>query len=225
MSADTPHGREPLADYCMNVVIHHIRSGLLEPGAWINVEKLARELNVSPTPLRESLPRLEAEGFVVKNANRGFSVAPLVNGNGFENAFAMRTLLEPEAAKLTAQNCTPETIAALSASIDIFEQTALDVANGDIHPLQRELTEADAVFHDLIADSCGNELLSQSIHRMRATLHLHAYPFTHEEANDVAREHTAVVDALRSGDSEGAHAAMKSHIIAAQARMRSFYPA
>lgn len=222
---DSLTGREPLADYCMSVVIHHIRSGLLEPGAWINVEKLARELNVSPTPLRESLPRLEAEGFVVKNANRGFSVASLVNGNGFDNAFAMRALLEPEAAHLSAQNCSTETLDKLAASIVIFEQIAQDVANGEIHPLHRELTHADAIFHDLVADNCGNDLLSQSIHRMRAHLHLHAYPFTHEEAHDVAREHTLILDALRQRDSEAAHAAMKLHITAARERMRSFYPA
>ncbi len=221
----SPAPREPLADYCMNIVIHHIRTGQLQPGEWINVEKLARQLSVSPTPLRESLPRLEAEGFVVKNANRGFSVASLVGGAGFDSAFAMRELLEPEAAYLTAQNCTDEMIDTLAASIDVFTQTAHELESGTAHPLNRELTEADAVFHDILADNCGNNLLSQSIHRMRAHLHLHAYPFTHEEASEVSREHSAILEALRARDSDAAREAMCQHIIAARRRMRSFYPA
>ncbi len=219
-----PHDGQNLADFCMQNVIHHIRTGQLKPGEWINVEKLARELAVSPTPLRESLPRLEAEGFVVKNTNRGFSVASLVGGAGFDSAFAMRELLEPEAAYLTAQNCTDDMIEALAASIDVFTQTARELELGTAHPLNRELTEADAIFHDILADNCGNHLLSQSIHRMRAHLHLHAYPFTHEEASEVSREHSAILEALRHHDSDAAREAMSQHIIAARQRMRSFYP-
>ena len=215
---------ELLADYCYGIISRQIREGILAPGARINIEKLARELDVSPTPLRESLPRLEADGFVIKNANRGYSVSPLLNSTGYRNAFHMRLLLEPEAARLAADHCTTDGLAALQSAITVFVEAQRMVdANEPVNHIA--LAHADAVFHDTIGANCGNELLAHTIRRMRAHLHLHSYPFDGPEIALVVTEHTAIATAISTGNGAAAHAAMAAHIESARERMHDFYPA
>jgi DNA-binding FadR family transcriptional regulator len=58
-------------------VLERILNGKLSPGVRVNESRLAKELGVSRTPLREALFQLEREGFVRSDRDRGFSVEPM----------------------------------------------------------------------------------------------------------------------------------------------------
>jgi DNA-binding GntR family transcriptional regulator len=66
----------------------------LPPGSRITVDNLARELGVSQTPIREALGRLEMEGLVIKTHLVGYSAAPQLNRQQFEELYELRLLLE-----------------------------------------------------------------------------------------------------------------------------------
>src|SRR5260370_4597378 len=74
----------------------------IKPESRINIDKLAWELQVSPTPVREALARLESEGLVTKEPLRGYSAAPLLDLSTFLQLFEMRLLLEPVVARKPA---------------------------------------------------------------------------------------------------------------------------
>src|ERR1700760_2162226 len=89
-----------------------LRSAVLEhtlaPGDRMNIDALARELEVSPTPVREALARLESEGLVRKRPLAGYTVSPLLTRAEFADMFDMRLLLECAAARWAAARATAE---------------------------------------------------------------------------------------------------------------------
>src|SRR4030088_3616894 len=70
----------------------------IEAGARANIDLVARQLNVSPTPVREALARLEMDGLVMKEPLRGYSVTPMLDTKTSNDLYDVRRLLEPFAA-------------------------------------------------------------------------------------------------------------------------------
>jgi DNA-binding GntR family transcriptional regulator len=90
-----------LSDRLVDVLRDFILSGAIEPDLPIRQDALAAELRVSKIPLREALARLEQDGLVVSQPNRGFFVRPMTPEEA-EEIYALRLRLEPDAA---AQAC------------------------------------------------------------------------------------------------------------------------
>lgn len=93
--------RTTLVDEIVAAIRERIVRGELEPGLKINQQAFADLLEVSRTPLREALQRLEADGWVHLRARRGAEVRPLTVEEA-EEIFAMRVVLETAAARLAA---------------------------------------------------------------------------------------------------------------------------
>ena len=70
--------RRPLTNDVSDVVMDMLMNHSLPPGARLNIDSLARTLGVSPTPVREALARIESEGLIIKEPQRGYTVAPLI---------------------------------------------------------------------------------------------------------------------------------------------------
>jgi DNA-binding GntR family transcriptional regulator len=86
-----------LSDRLVDVLRDLILSGAIEPDVAIRQDALAAELRVSKIPLREALARLEQDGLVVSQPNRGFFVRPM-SPEEAEEIYALRLKLEPDAA-------------------------------------------------------------------------------------------------------------------------------
>jgi DNA-binding GntR family transcriptional regulator len=86
-----------LSDRLADVLRDYILSGVIAPDLPIRQDALAAELRVSKIPLREALARLEADGLVLSQPNRGFFVRPM-SPEEAEEIFALRLKLEPDAA-------------------------------------------------------------------------------------------------------------------------------
>ena len=78
----------------------------LAPGDRVNIDALARELEVSPTPVREALARLESDGLVRKRPLAGYTVTPLLTRQEFTDMFDMRLVLEGAAARWAAERAS-----------------------------------------------------------------------------------------------------------------------
>ena len=94
-----------LSDQLVNLVRERILSGKVPPNSPIRQDALASELGISKIPLREALARLEQEGLVQSQANRGFFVRDL-NMAEAEEVYALRLKLEPDAIALAAERAT-----------------------------------------------------------------------------------------------------------------------
>jgi DNA-binding GntR family transcriptional regulator len=193
----------------------------LAPGDRLNIDALARELQVSPTPIREGLARLEADGLVRKRPLAGYMVSPLLTRDEFSDMFDMRLLLETAAARWAAERAAPEVRERIAQEAAATEAPGRD--GDETWSSHAEFTAMDARFHDLIAEAAGNALLRDSVGRLHAHLHLHRLYFPFDQAGTTTEEHRRIAAAIGAGDAEGAAAAMREHLSSARERhLRAF---
>jgi DNA-binding GntR family transcriptional regulator len=133
----------------------------IPPGAHINIGKLAGELQVSSTPLREALALLEAEGPVTRRNLRGYWTAGLLDQPGGRNLYAVRLLLDRSAAEVAAQgeDTEPLTAAVEKTPDDMAQSAGLPALDYDYHRY-RDFVEADGRFRNAIAVAFGNSLIA-----------------------------------------------------------------
>jgi DNA-binding GntR family transcriptional regulator len=197
-------------------VYQSLRAAVLEytlsPGDRMNIDALARELDVSPTPVREALARLESEGLVRKRPLAGYTVSPLLTRGEFADMFDMRLLLECAAARWAAERATDEQRARLVA-----DAGRTIPPSGD-QSWRSAFTTLDAHLHDLVARAAASPLLADSIARLHAHLHLHRRYFPYEQTAVSGAEHQRIAAAIAGRDPDRAEAAMRAHLIEARAR-------
>ena len=188
----------------------------IAPGARIPIDVIARDLNVSQTPVREALSQLEREGLVNKAHLIGYSAAPQLDRKQFEDLFNFRLLVEPEGARLATLNMTP-------AALSHIEEIAADMAHGAT-PVDRtsrysRFARTDAHFHDEILRIAGNEVIRSTLFNQHVHLHLFRLMFHSRVTQEALEEHENLLAAFRSGDSVAAEAAMREHIQRSRGRL------
>jgi DNA-binding GntR family transcriptional regulator len=215
-----PVRRSTLGEDVYEAVKSLVMEHTLAPGDRVNIDALARELDVSPTPVRESLARLEADGLVRKRPLAGYTVSPLLTRQEFTDMFDMRLVLEGAAARWAAERADADQRAAIVAEADNVEEVQMDGAldEKDGRRSHAVFTALDARFHDLIAGTAGNPLLLDGIRRLHAHLHIHRLYFPYAQTGTTGQEHQLVAAAIQAGDPDAAEAAMRAHLAAARAR-------
>jgi DNA-binding GntR family transcriptional regulator len=197
-------------------VYETLRSAVLEhtlkPGDRVNIDALARELEVSPTPIREALARLESEGLLRKRPLAGYTVSPLLTRAEFDDMFDMRLLLECAAARWAAARATD------AQRAELVTEAARTVSGGDGQQWHAAFTALDARLHDLVAVASASPLLRDSITRLHAHLHLHRRYFPYAQTAPTNAEHQDIAAAIQAADPDAAEAAMRLHLIRARER-------
>lgn len=213
-----PVRRLSLADDVYESVKARVMDHVIAPGGRVTIDVLARELDVSPTPVREALARLEADGLVRKRPLAGYTCTPLLTRGEFEELFEMRLLLEPAVAARVATRPAPDAGRLRAAA-------TLPDADVDGHGYARfaAFTTADARFHDLLADQSGNRMLRDAFVRLHVHLHLHRLNFPTAHYGVSSAEHHRVVDAIADRDPDRAAEAMRAHLRGARERHLPFF--
>jgi DNA-binding GntR family transcriptional regulator len=217
ISPGTGLRREVLADSVYEAIKALIMDQQIAPGMKINMDALARELEVSPTPVREALARLESDGLVTKKALLGYTAAALLDARGLDELFEMRLLLEPAAARWAAQSIEKADVAALGRMVTDVRGVTRD-SRGDDYRAYRAVVLHDREFHEAIADASGRTLLLQTLRRLHPHTQLYRLFFRHDHGRATLAEHTEIVRTLRQRDPEAAAAAMTRHLERAYAR-------
>jgi len=208
--------RTTLVDDVYESVKAQVMDLVIAPGARVNIEALARDLDVSPTPVREALARLESDGLVRKRAMSGYTASPLLTRAQFEQLCQLRAFLEVPAARLAAGH--PDA-ARRTALLDAARPPSTDI-DPSRYRRYAPFTAHDAAFHDAVARLSGNPMLADTIARLHAHLHLHRLYLPGGPTGHTAAEHRAVAAAIAGGDPDAAAGAMAEHLTTARARHR-----
>ena len=213
-----PQSLRPVSvvDAVYDAIYNRLMSLEIAPGARISIDQLARDLDISQTPVREALGRLENEGLVRKAHLVGFSAAPQLTRKEFDDLYQVRLLLEPEGARLASLNMTPETLSEIEQLAATMER---DGAPVDRNSRYSRFARADAQFHDAILKIGGNEVLRQALSGQHVHLHIFRLMFHARVASEALEEHDRLLAAFRAGDSAEAAAAMRHHIERSRDRM------
>lgn len=215
--------RQVLADHVYEALLASLMDGRLEPGTAVSIDGTARELDVSPTPVREALARLEHTGMVRRVALKGYRVAPVFTREDFAELMEARLAIEPVNARLAAGRLTPEHVAELNQAVADLEKAP----RGPSFAEYRDYLEADERFHRLIAEHTGNQFmvaayaaLGGQVQRFRL---FGGVGIT--DAEDAIAEHQSILKALSSGNPEKAAQAMAEHVQKVRGRAIADAPA
>jgi DNA-binding GntR family transcriptional regulator len=191
----------------------------LEPGSWIDEQKLTVEYGISRTPLREALKVLAVEGLVTMKVRRGAYVTEM-SADDVSQVYRLLGLLEADAAAEVAERASPAEIAELRALHD---------------KLERQVKQRDAFFatneqfHLRLLAIAGNRWRQQMVGDLRKVMKLnrHHSLFKQGRIAESLAEHRAVMQALESRDPAGVARLMREHFTngLAAARPRHGAPA
>ncbi|MGE0253443.1 MAG: GntR family transcriptional regulator [Alphaproteobacteria bacterium] len=198
--------RDSLRDRVYEEIRAGIFAGRFAPGERVTIRALAAALGVSPTPVREALNRLIAEGAFAPLANGSVAV-PELDAGRFAELLEMRLALEGLAAARAAGRIAPAELAALDALL--AELSGLAGRRAWAAYLDRHRD-----FHFRVYAAAGMPLLTATVEGlwMRCGPALGFVVPDYVARKRGATHHAALVDALRRGDAEGARAAVIADI-------------
>jgi DNA-binding GntR family transcriptional regulator len=178
------------------------------PGARITVDALAREFNVSQTPVREALGRLESEGLVIKTHLVGYSAAPQISRRRFTELYELRLLLEPDAARKVTATMTEAALQELTEAAGRMSRAA----GPDERVRYSQFARDDAAFHDKILAIAGNELIREMLAHQHTHFHIFRLMFHSRVTEEALDEHADILTAFSRHDADEAARAMRMHI-------------
>lgn len=181
-----------------------ILNASLAPGSAINQASLAAALEISITPLREALRRLEGEGLVEVRPDKSVAVVALTTRELAELQL-VRLRLDPLAASLAAKLATPQQGAKLMELAD-FPSASSNVLSW--HAAHR-------AFHRAIHEMADNRVLAESLDHLWERLHRYRLvALTDAEVRRVstATSHDGIAAAIAAGDEEAAERLMYCHL-------------
>ena len=194
-----------------------ILTGALKPGERLIEAALTKRMGISRPSIREALSQLAAEKLVTIVANKGPSVA-IISWAEALDIYNVRSLLEGEAAFLFASRATKVDLTLMSRTLQEFER-ALKRKDAP------QLVASTAEFYALMLDGCGNRIITEMLQGLNARVAvLRARSMSRPgRAKFSLSEMTALLDALKRGDAEGARAAAQTHVRAAAAAARESF--
>src|SRR5690606_2155669 len=199
--------RQMLADDVHDANKAVIMDDSIAPGERVSIDGLARQLGVSPTPVREALARLESAELVVKEPLRGYRTTPLLNREQLADLYRFRLLIEPWAAARAAEKADEAGRARLSA-----EMASCDAPHEATYDAYKALTAHDTRFHVLVAELAGSEQVRRAFERTHCHLHIFRLYYDSGIGRRTLEEHRAITDAVLAGEAERAEAAMRTHL-------------
>lgn len=188
-------------DMVAALIREQIITGELAAGEQLRQRDLAQRFQVSQTPVREAMRRLESEGLVIGDTHRGFTVVEPDDGPVEEN-FQIRAALESLGASLAARKIDAAGLARLKKLND--QMRALDDTDPRYAGLNRE-------FHFTVYEYARSPLLLSLMRLLWASLH--GGPQVGRTHAESARQHDEILAALRAADPAAAAAGTYRHIM------------
>ncbi|MCF2595088.1 GntR family transcriptional regulator [Pseudoflavonifractor phocaeensis] len=194
----------PSTELAYRMVLDGLLDGQLEPGAHLNQNDLAQQLDMSRSPVRDALLRLSEEGFVSRTP-RGFQ-APLLDGQDFADFMEYRCELESFSARLATHWATRDQLAAMENNLAEYQDA-----------IEREdrsaATRLDSAFHALVGEASHNRYLQAAYDQLLRQSRFYLIRLVpHQNVVRNLQRHRAIYKAIAAHDEEGAAAAIRAHM-------------
>ncbi|WP_338702646.1 GntR family transcriptional regulator [Streptomyces sp. Q6] len=199
--------RVPESQRVRDALENAVVDGRYRPGERLDPVRLEREFGCSRTPIREALQALERSGLVRIRPKQGTYVTEL-SVSELAERFEVMAELEGMAARLSARRIERDALDALDRALQECETHAL-AGDADLYYY------ANAQFHGIVYDSCGNDYLGQQAHALKRVLQ--PYRRLQLRVPDRMRrslaEHREIAGAVARGDAETAENAARDHVL------------
>ncbi|RKF18911.1 GntR family transcriptional regulator [Altericroceibacterium spongiae] len=195
-----------LSEQVLEVVRDRIITGQFPTGKVIRQDALATELGVSKIPLREALARLEQEGLLKSQANRGYFVQPMSIETA-EEIFELRLSIEPGAAGHAALVAGDKERKAAIAAFEALDEAMADKTGSNVAVCNR-------AFHTALVTAADREITKQLIERLaiQAERYVVAHLQPSGRGGRADEEHRQMLDAWLARDDAKTSELLASHI-------------
>ena len=187
----------------------------MPPGSLVNEQQLALKVGLGRMPVREAISRLAGDRFITVMPRRGLVVTPL-SLEAILDLFEAREAIECGIAYIVAHGQTHGDLNDLSQLIAAAEKARCQV---DVETFLRD----DHEIHSLLVEMVSNPFLKDTADRL--LLHnlrfWRSYWSTRSAQNASMLSHAPLLAAIEAGDPVGAEHAMREHIAASRAVLRS----
>jgi DNA-binding GntR family transcriptional regulator len=219
--------RETLQEKVYESIKDSIVKNDLMPGDVLSIDALAEDLGVSPTPVREALAKLSAQGLVENARNKKARVAP-ISREDILQTYEVRKLLEPYATELAAEEVAKDS--KLRRELERLKNIALDIQEvSDEGPLNssqyEDYVEVDLGLEETIEMALGDTLLNKMLKQVRNhSLRIRSFTEASSDKNvpEVVManndEHIEIFDQMLEGNFEKAGEAVRDHLENAERR-------
>ena len=196
----------PLRDVVFNTLRQAILRGELKPGERLMEIRLANQLGVSRTPIREAIRMLELEGLVIMIPRKGAQVAQITEKD-LNDFLEVRLGLEELATRFACERIRSEALGDLYRASRKFESL---LETDDL----QALAKADVEFHDIIYQATDNARLVQLLNNLREQMYRYRIEYLKDvkARRSLVEEHDALWEALKECDLERAQMIMREHI-------------
>lgn len=195
--APTPASKAPgsllKSEAAYEAIRQRILEGVYPSGHRLVLDQVARDLSISPVPVREAVRRLEAEGYVVVRRNAGAQVASIGHGE-YEQVMEVLAVLEAAATALTAPQVTDDDLAAARRA---NEALRAGLGTEDL----RAFFRLNRAFHAILYARCPNAHLVEFIDRewqRMVAIRPTGFTYRPERARAAVREHEQLLRLIAS---------------------------
>lgn len=189
------HKSRPSYHHCYEILRDKILTGEIPSGTKLVEEKVAAELGVSRTPIRDSIRKLENEGLVVQKR----VVKP--TEKDLRNMFTVRILMEGYSARCAAYFLKESEVEKLYEYVQIGRTGT-----------KEEIMLANESFHNDIVKASNNAVMVDIIDRMQAIIYLFRKTVVIYNRPHLIDEHEEIYEAIKARDGEKAEELMKKHL-------------
>lgn len=196
-----------LVDVAYDNLLARITSFKVKAGAPLSEVKISKELNISRTPIREALQRLEKEGMVKRSESARFTVAQ-ISIREVNEACDMLEILDTYIFTKASEKITAEDEQELRQSVKRMSEAA---DSGD----RNAWTEADRSFHQIVNRVAGNELVADTVRETRRRVQrfwIRSTVGQFDRLKSCTGEHADLVDAMVNKDIASIRPAVEEHI-------------
>ncbi len=209
------HRTISIADQIFDQLERDILTGKYKRGELLSEQRLAEDLGVSRTPVREAVRRLEQED-MIEDSGRGLVVVG-ISKEDMPDMYEIRMRIEGLAAQRAAERITGDELREMGDILDmqgffIEKQSKTDSDNSD------KIKDLDSQFHELLYRCSGSKPLCDILipmHR-KMTKFRKASVRKKSRASASLQEHLAIFEALKAHDGEQASALMMQHLMNAR---------
>lgn len=207
-----------LSEQIFSLVRDRIVSGRIPVDVAIRQDALAAELGVSKIPLREALARLEQDGLLVSQANRGFFVRPL-SADEVEEVYALRLKIEPEAVSMASRMATDSDRASAYQMLQELDHAAATD--------KTQIGRLNRAFHISLVRPLKRQVTIQIVERLNIICERYVGKHLEPAGRDdrAHREHSAMYELWAAGKADEVAAVMHDHIASTLEDLRKQFEA
>ncbi len=204
-----PIKRQSLGQEATQLLRKMLLNGHFNAGERLVEDRIAQELGISRTPLREALHRLAQEGILEKRTSGGYVLRALQRTE-IEDAITIRTMLESHAASLAASRITDEQKKTLRKNLGSFRKAQ---ESNDL----TALVELNEEFHNILREGAHSPLLTQLLLELDCVVERMLRPIiSSHEVKWSDADHLCILEYIENGDAINASKAMQAHVLNAK---------